>query len=201
MIFSSKTLFGYFFVTCSALILWGCQSGEPAYSPKPKGYNRIALPPHRYVPLAEVHPYQFEVSKWAVVLPDTFAEAEPHWIFIHYPQLKANIQLTYKRTFNNPQKLASHIEDAFKLAGKHQIRASAIQEQTIRTQSGQTVTLFRIEGDVPSQFQFYTTDTTSHFLRGAVYFSTATQNDSLAPVIEYLHQDALHLLNTLRWKK
>ena len=201
MTLTSKTLFGYLFVACLVLILLGCQSGEPAYSPKPKGYNRIALPPHRYVALSEEHPYQFEISKWAVVLPDTFAVAEPHWIFIHYPKLNANIQLTYKPTLNNPKKLSDHIEDAYKLAAKHQIRALAIQEQTIRTQSGQAATLFRIEGDVASQFQFYTTDTTQHFLRGAVYLSSATQNDSLAPVIDYLKQDALHLLNTLRWRK
>lgn len=201
MTLSAKALFCYSLVVFCALTLLGCQSGEPTYSPKPKGYNRIVLPPHRYVPLAEVHPYQFEVSKWAVILPDTFAEAEPHWIFIHYPKLNANIQLTYKPTLNNPKKLSDHIEDAYKLAAKHQIRASAIQEQTIRSQSGQTATLFRLEGDVASQFQFYTTDTTKHFLRGAVYLSSATQNDSLAPVIEYLKQDALHLLNTLRWRK
>jgi gliding motility-associated lipoprotein GldD len=44
------------------------------------------------------------------------------------------------------------------------------------------------------------TDSTKHFLRGAVYFNTATKNDSLAPVIRYLKQDAIHLIQTLRWK-
>jgi hypothetical protein len=37
-------------------------------------------------------------------------------------------------------------------------------------------------------------------LRGALYFRTATANDSLAPVIEYIKADMIHLLNTLEWE-
>jgi len=56
-----------------------------------------------------------------------------------------------------------------------------------------------LSGEVPSQFQFHITDSTQHFLRGALYFRTATKNDSLAPVIEYVKKDIVHLLNTLTW--
>jgi hypothetical protein len=48
--------------------------------------------------------------------------------------------------------------------------------------------------------QFFTSDSTRHFLRGAVYVNTATQNDSLAPIIDFIKQDALHLVKTLQWK-
>jgi gliding motility-associated lipoprotein GldD len=54
---------------------------------------------------------------------------------------------------------------------------------------------------VPSQFQFYVTDSTTHFLRAALYFRTALKNDSLAPVINYMKEDMLHMLETLEWKK
>ncbi|WP_373513929.1 gliding motility lipoprotein GldD [Persicitalea sp.] len=168
--------------------------------PKPKGYNRIALPPHSYQALPDEYPYQFEYSQAAVILPDTSVLAEKNWIYIYYPKLNANIQLTYKAVRRDPTRLRDFIDDAYKLAGKHQIRATAVQQQTIATQTGQTATLIRLEGDVPTPFQFYTTDSTTHYLRGAIYFPTATKNDSLAPVIEYLERDALRLLNTLRWK-
>ncbi len=127
-------------------------------------------------------------------------QAEKDWIFIYYPRFNANIQLTYKEVRNSPARLKDFIDDAYKLASKHQIRASALQEQTIQTNSGRTATLFRLEGDVPTPFQFYTTDSTTHYLRGAIYFPTATKNDSLAPVIDFIQKDALRLLNTLRWK-
>ncbi|WP_207505950.1 gliding motility lipoprotein GldD [Telluribacter humicola] len=183
------------------LLLGACNSSEDqTYVPKPKGYNRINLPAHSYQPLDEKHPYNFMYSQSATILPDTFADAEPHWIFIHYPKLKANVQLTYKQVKNDPNRLKGFIDDAYRLAGKHQIRASSIQEQTVQTRSGRTATLFRLEGDVPTPFQFYTTDTTTHFLRGAIYFPTATKNDSLAPVIEYIQQDVMRMLNTLQWQ-
>jgi gliding motility-associated lipoprotein GldD len=187
-------------ITCLHCILFSCGQKDESYVPKPKGYNRIDLPAHQYQSLTEQHPYTFEYSKYAVVEPDTFSMAEKDWIFVRYPQLKADIQITYKPLRGDVQKLKSFIDDSYKLAGKHQIRASGIQEQRILTNSGRTVTLFKIEGDVPSPYQFYTTDSTTHFMRGAIYFPTAVKNDSLAPVIAYIQKDMIRLLNTLRWR-
>jgi len=183
-----------------AVLLLSCKEKKQNYVPRPKGYNRIDLPKHIYQKLAENHPYTFEFSKWAKVLPDTFSTAQKDWLFIQYPQFSANIQLTYKPLFKNQNKLKEYINDSFKLAGKHQIRASSIQEQRLLTNSGRTVTIFKIEGDVPSPYQFYTTDSLNHFLRGAIYFPVATKNDSLAPVISFMQQDMIQLLNTLEWR-
>ena len=60
--------------------------------------------------------------------------------------------------------------------------------------------VLELDGEVATSFQFYTTDSTKHFLRGAVYVKTATANDSLAPIIKFLKQDAIHLIQTLEWK-
>ncbi|MCY7350573.1 MAG: gliding motility lipoprotein GldD [Cytophagaceae bacterium] len=170
------------------------------YTPKPKGYNRIDLPAVAYQPLTEKHPYFFEYSKSAIIQPDTFRNAEPHWIFVNYPKLGASVQLTYKPVLNDRQRLANMIADAYKLSSKHQIKAYSIQDAVLRMKSGKTATIMELEGEVPSQLQFYTTDSTRHFLRGALYFRTATANDSLAPVIDYVKKDILHLLNTLEWR-
>jgi gliding motility-associated lipoprotein GldD len=192
------------FISCSVFLLFllsSCGSTEPqSYVPKPKGFNRIDLPVHRYLPLEEKYPYQFEYSRWARILPDTFKTAGKDWLFIHYPQYKANIQLTYKPLGNNAKLLQEYINDAYKLTGKHQIRASSIQEQRFLTNSGRTAIIFKLEGDVPSPYQFYTTDSTNHFLRGAIYLSTASKNDSLAPVIDFIQRDMIQLLHTLKWR-
>lgn len=187
-----------FVVLC--LVVLSCGKPDQNYVPKPKGYNRIELPAHSYTQLTEKHPYTFAYSKWAKVLPDTFATAQKDWLFIQYPQFSANIQLTYKPLKKDQNLLRDYINDAYKLAGKHQIRASSIQEQRVVTKSGHTVMIFKIEGDVPSPYQFYTTDSTDHFLRGAIYFPVATKNDSLSPVIDYLQRDMIQLLNTLEWR-
>ncbi|TDB64004.1 gliding motility lipoprotein GldD [Arundinibacter roseus] len=196
-----SVLFALCIASTLAVLTIGCGSKEePAYFPKPKGFNRINLPAQTYQSLPAEYPYSFEFSTAAVILPDTFAMAEKYWIFLYYPRFNANIQLTYKPVMNSTQRLGGYIEDAYKLAVKHQIRASALQEQRLTTKTGKTVTLFKIEGEVPSPFQFYVTDSTTHYLRGAIYFPTATKNDSLAPIIEFMQRDALHLLNTLQWR-
>lgn len=181
--------------------LSACSSSDQAsYVPKPKGYPRIDLPAARYVVSPAGHPYQFEVNQIARVLPDTFARAEPHWIFVYYPTLKATVQITYKPVLNNTDRLRGLLADAYKLTAKHNVKASMIEQQQVRLKSGLAASLITLEGEVPSQFQFVTTDSTRHFLRGALYFDTATANDSLAPVIKYVRADMMQLLNTLRWK-
>lgn len=177
----------------------GC--GGRDYSPKPKAFPRLELPKHQYQALTGNYPYSFEFSKYARVYPDTFAKAEPYWIFLHYPAFKASIQLTYKPVLNDPKRLQNMIDDAHRLSLKHNIKAYSIQEATITSKSGRTVGFINLMGEVPSHIQFYTTDSTKHFLRGAFYLNTATDNDSLKPVIDYVRQDVLHLINTLKWKK
>jgi gliding motility-associated lipoprotein GldD len=185
------------FFGCCLLALLGCR---PEYSPKPKGYNRIDLPAPKYQPLREPHPYFFEYSVHSRILPDSSRVALPHWINVYYPRFNANVQLTY-RTINHDQKVLNNLlEDARKLTIKHQIKAEAIEEAVLKTPKGLTATVAELSGEVPTQFQFYVTDSTRHFFRGALYFRTATANDSLAPVIDYIKKDIIHLLNTLEFK-
>ena len=87
------------------------------------------------------------------------------------------------------------------LTSKHQIKSNAIDEVIITTPSGKTAAIAELDGEVPSQFQFTITDSTTHFLRGAVYFYTRVNNDSLAPAIDYVKKDALRLVNTVQWKR
>jgi gliding motility-associated lipoprotein GldD len=179
----------------------------PDYTPKPHGWNRIDLPRPAYQPLAAAHrvphPYAFEVSRYARVLRDSsgFGVREPHWINLYYPRFQASIQLTYADFSGHPGALEKLIADARKLTSKHEVKASGIREQVLRTETQLSADVFDLSGEVPSQFQFYVTDSTRHFLRGALYFRTAVANDSLAPVIQFIRADAVHLLNTLTFSK
>lgn len=182
----------------ACLLLLGCRE---EFSPKPKGYNRIDLPAPKYQPLRQDHPYFFEYSAYSKILRDSSRVAMPHWINVYYPQYQANVQLTYRTLHQDPKELNKLLEDARRLTIKHQIKAEAIEEAVLRTPKGLTVSVAELSGEVPSQFQFYATDSSRHFFRGALYFRTATANDSLAPVIDYIKKDILHLLNTLEFKK
>jgi len=170
------------------------------YQPKPKGYNRLSLPDPAYQALPDSLPYFFEYSKHAKLMKDTSWIRERHWVEIYYPELKANIHVTYKRINNSEQLLKEFLDDSYTLTSKHQIKANAINETIATTPDGKVAVIAEIEGDVPSQFQFTMTDSTRHFIRGALYFNTQVQNDSLRPAIDYVKRDMMHLINTLKWK-
>ena len=183
-------------------LLTACgRDNSDSYVPKPKGYPRLDLPAAQYKSLELTHPYQFEYNQIARILPDTFARSEPDWIFINYPAFHASVQLTYKPVQNDVSRLRAMLEDSYKLAARHNVKAYSIEQRKIRLKSGLEASLIDLTGEVPSQVQFLTTDSTTNFLRGALYFNTATDNDSLQPIITYIRHDILHLLNTLKWRK
>lgn len=177
-----------------------CISCTQQYTPKPMGYNRFDLPTAEYQSLPDSLPYYFEYSKHAKLLPDTSWISDKAWVEIYYPELLANIHITYIPLENDRKKLRELLNDSYFLTSKHQVKASAINDIILKTETGKTVSIAELEGDVPSQFQFLCTDSVYHFFRGALYFNTQVQNDSLAPSIEYVKKDIIHLLNTLEWK-
>lgn len=179
------------------LLLVAC---ERDYLPRPLGYNRLDLPEPSYIPLPDTLPYSFEYSKHAKLLDDTTRISERFWIEIYYPALKSDIHITYKKLGGNKKLLEEFLKDAFTLTAKHQIKAYAIDEIITVTPSGKTAVIAELQGEVPSQFQFTMTDSANHFLRGALYFNTKVNNDSLAPAIEYMKKDIMHLINTLEWQ-
>lgn len=171
------------------------------YLPKKKGFNRIDLPEALYQPLPDSFPFSMEYSRHAKILKDSSWIAQRYWFVLFYPELVAEVHMTYKSLYQNQDSLIGNIKDAYRLTGKHQTRAYSIDEGFMRTESNKLVVLAELSGEVPSQFQFYTTDSLHHFLRGALYFRTATANDSLAPVIDYVKEDIIHMLNSLEWKQ
>ena len=186
------------FIIVGVFILISCKTD---FMPKPKGFNRIVLPKNEYNQLADTFPYQFEYSKHSRVLKDSSWIAEPYWIDLFYPEFQASIQISYKVVNGSEELLKEYLATSYKLTSKHQVKAYAIDEAIIETRLGKIAVLAKLSGEVPSQYQFFITDSVNHFLRGALYFNTATQNDSLAPVIDFVRKDIVHLLNTLQWQE
>jgi gliding motility-associated lipoprotein GldD len=184
-------------VTGVCFLLASC---DKTYLTKPLGYNRLELPEPVYRSLPDTLPYSFEYSTYAKLLDDSSTYNERYWIAIYYPMMKSNVHITYKPLGKNKKSLKEYLDDAYKLTAKHQIKAYAINEVITTTPSGKTAVIAELEGEVPSQFQFTITDSSDNFLRGALYFNTQVQNDSLAPAIEYMKKDIMHLINTLEWR-
>lgn len=173
----------------------GCKEN---YTPKPRSYFRIDFPPKKYV---EYHAfdcgYSFEIPDYAKIVPFSGYQTEPCWINIVFPGYKGTIHLTYKRIERN---LSEYAEDIHILAYKHTIKADDIIEKPFsypeRNVSGM---IYDIRGNTASSFSFYATDSSKHFLSGALYFSVRPNKDSLAPVIKFFSADIEHLIQTLNW--
>jgi gliding motility-associated lipoprotein GldD len=185
-------------LVCLSCILACCSRD---YQPKPRGFNRLIIPPAAYKISPDTLPYRFEYSRHARFQKDTSWVRDKHWVEIYYPELKATIHVTYKAVNRDPKLLREFLNDAYVLTAKHQIKAYAIDETIVKTPSGKTAVIAELEGEVPSQFQFTMTDSSRNFLRGALYFNVKVQNDSLQPAIEYVKKDVMHLINTLQWRK
>jgi len=187
----SKILFPL--ITIVFLFLLACGNN---YTPKPRGYFRIDLPLKDYKQYTSSCPYTFEYPAYTVVV--TTNKDEPCWLNIYYPKLDATIHLSYKEVEGN---LSLLLEDTRTFVYKHTIKADAIEEN-LYSNAGKDVhgILYEIKGNAASAIQFYITDSTKHFIRGALYFNALPNKDSLAPVIEFVHQDILHLIETTEWK-
>jgi gliding motility-associated lipoprotein GldD len=70
----------------------------------------------------------------------------------------------------------------------------------MHTPNGITGIFFKVGGNAATARQFFVTDSTKHFLRGALYFDSTPNADSLGVVNDFLEADMKHLINTLQWK-
>jgi gliding motility-associated lipoprotein GldD len=171
------------------------------FTPKPRGYFRIALPEKKYTLLDSVYPYKFEYPAYARITNDPLSPQEKNWINIEMPAFHGRIHISYK-TLSDKKSLVQFTEDTRTLALKHMAKASGIRNIVIDDEGRKMYGLvYEINGmGAASPYQFYLTDSTKHFLRGSLYFDAVPNNDSLAPVIDFVKSDIQHLFETINWK-
>lgn len=169
------------------------------YVPKPRAYFRIDLPEKEYKLFDTIYPYSFEYPVYSRIVPYTGSLKEKYWINLIFPLHNAEIHISYKTITNN---LDTLLQDADVLANKHIPKANDILfEKVLRDSVNVYGLIYEIIGTgVASPYQFYLTDSTDNYLRGALYFRVTPNNDSLAPVIDFIKEDIKHFINTFKWK-
>lgn len=171
------------------------------YTPKPRGFLRMDLPAKKYQVFDTVGPYSFEYPQYAQVIhePPEKNQKSVQRFNVGFGNLNGTIHCTYVPLSGN---LDTLIEDAVDFVYRHVPKATTIAKTSIIREEDQVFGMvFNIKGkSVASTYQFYLTDSTRHFLRGALYLNTIPDNDSLKPVIDFLKQDVDHMMQTLRWK-
>lgn len=185
-----------------ALLLLASCSHNQDYTPKPKAYPRLDIPQHSYLLYdTTALPLCFEQASIATV----DLKKDQHrtkWVDIRYPDFDGIVFLTYI-PLRSMADLAGQVDTSYRLLSKHFDFSSGVDERTYSDPDHRIyATTYRLGGsNVASTFQFWATDSVRHFLRGSLYIDCVPNNDSLAPVIEFLQQDIQHLIETLRWKE
>ncbi len=186
------------------LLIFSCGSDSTSV-PKPRAFPKIIFPEKGYTDFEEGFcDFTFEAPVSADIIQDTtfFDEVPTHpcWFDIYYPSFDGRIHCSY-RPIDNNNSFEQLKQDAFNMAGWHNKKANYIEEMLIQNEQGVGGFAFEMRGPAASPFQFFLSDSTDHFFRGALYFNTQVRPDSLAPVYDFVRQDLMKMIETFEWKE
>lgn len=187
---------GFYFAII--LLATGCASPEPPENPKPKGYFRIEVPEAAYQTLDTTLPFRFDYSQYAVCKFERKPE-NTIWLYLSYPQFNADLNITYLKLHNDLHEriIAENelITNHYKMADDVEYSIIDAPEQHIFGQ------IYDIRGkSVACPLSFWMTDSVQHYFRGSLYFNHAPNNDSVQPLIDFIREDVLQLIETFEWK-
>jgi gliding motility-associated lipoprotein GldD len=143
------------------------------------------------------YPDYFAYSKNATFFDEK--PIHPCWFNLNSKALNCTMHWSYypidkKNTFDSLR------QDAFALAGKHNIKAEYRKESLI--ENGEIKGLiFEIDGPVACPIQFYITDEKKHFVRASLYFNAKVNPDSTKVVYDFIKEDILKMIESIEWKK
>ena len=214
-----------FKIISSCVVITCCVSFIACNTPyvsKKRGYYSIELPDRKYQKFDEPgFPYSFEYPAYAKIIQDTtYFDNNPensYWRNIDFPEFHARIFLSYKeiggkalykiKQTNGQYKdsfainvFDKMVADAFTLTNKNNVVSSSINDSLIHTQNSVSGVFFKVGGNAATSKQFFLSDTTKNFIRGALYFDVTPNADSLRPVQDFLQVDMDHIINTFKWK-
>ncbi|MBI3883572.1 MAG: hypothetical protein HY305_04980 [Sphingobacteriales bacterium] len=215
-----KPKYVFYFLLFTFYFLLSCNS---PYVSKKRGYYKIDLPERSYVAFAkEGFPYSFEYPAYAKIIQDTTyfdkTPENPYWINIDFPTFNARVFLSYKiiggkATYKKQDGKGGYkdtvtvnlfdemVNDAFTLTNKNNVISNSIKDSLIHTKNGVSGVFFKVGGNAATAKQFFLSDTTKNFIRGALYFDVTPNADSLRPVQDFLQKDLEHMISTFKWRR
>lgn len=174
--------------------------------PKPRSYPKVEYPEQAYERTTTSYcNFSFEKPVSATIIRENlfFDRVPPDscWFDLRLAEsLNGSVHFSYY-PLNGYKDFEALRDEAFKLVGVHNERASDIEEIVLhRDEAGVHGIAFDIAGPAASPFQFFLTDSTDNFIRGALYFDAKVNPDSLQPVIEYAKEDIFRLVETFEWE-
>lgn len=173
------------------IVLFAC---EEALQPKPLAYFRIELPQQDYQ-FMELPNFSFEYNAHSKIVQ----KIQGTQFNLLYPSIHATLYLSYAPVQNDLVKL---IDQEYEMRERHNAFVSGVKESVFEDSVKKVNALiFEFKGKkAATPLQFMITDSVNHFVRGTLYFDHTPNNDSLAPVIDFLRKDLEHIIHTFNWK-
>ena len=175
-------------------LCWSCQDVSV---PKPKAFLSLDYPKANYQNIEPQLPFTFDKNKLSTV--ETISKNKKKLgLNLNYPSLNATVYLTYNTLNSN---LKNYISEAQSITQKHAKMAREVSERAFKNEQTNVYgKLFDLKGPVASQIQLFVSDKKKHFLSGALYFKARPNYDSLFPAVDYIKNDVVRFMESLRWK-
>ncbi len=193
------------FATITIALLTQCE--EPVITPKPRGYPKVTLPEKGFKEFSgDYCNMKFKYPAYAEVQRNKyfFGEEAPNdcWFNLYFPDFDAKLHCSY--TPIDKENNIEHLQkQAFKMTDWHTKKANYIDEKIFENENHVIGMTFDVKGPAASPIQFFLTDSLqqAHFFRGAFYFNSQVNTDSLAPMYAFIKEDLKVMLNTFEWKE
>ena len=166
-------------------------------TPKPNAFFRIDPDTSSYQSINSNLPVTFEIAASAYIVYDTNHVAN-EWVNIIYPHYRTTLYCSY-HPVNKLQNIYQLLDENKTLVYRHSIKAEQITAQNYADSINDIyATLYQLQGNTATPIQFAITDSSKYLFRGALYFDFPIRNDSIAPVLDYLKSDIIHLIETFK---
>ncbi len=183
-------------------IMLGCTSNPPV--PKPRTYPRMVLPERAQVTINLVEcPFIFDFPDYGRINRNKtfFNESTPHacWFDLNMEAFNANLFISY-HAIKTRKDFDQLVRDTYKITDQINKRSDYMEEIRMRNENGVSGMKFEFEGAAASPIHFYLSDTTMHFVKGALYYNNSVRPDSLAPATRFIKEDIDRMLASFQWK-
>ncbi|MEM9548840.1 MAG: hypothetical protein AAGA77_22840 [Bacteroidota bacterium] len=186
-----------------SIVLYSCE-GDQIHSPKPRMYPRVDFPSQTYDAfLLDACNFTFQKPAYAKVKTGIkfFGEESSHpcWFDLDLGDFNGSMHFSYI-PIDKSNPLDKLVSDAFRIVEQHNTKAEYREEVLIQNANGVTGLQFNLEGPVASPINFFLSDTTNHFVRASLYFNSAVDPDSIAPILDFVSKDVAQIIGSFEWR-
>lgn len=188
-------------IVIATAIITSCSNSDGDYTPKPPSFYRITMPEKDYKLYdTNILPFTFEYPEYSNIKVKR-NDKDIKYFDIIFPQFNGTVFVSYKQ-LGGKRTVASEVDTAHQLVSIHYNMASGVHEQSYSDDINRIyANTYTLKGkSIASTYQFWATDSTNHFIRGAFYINSNPNYDSLQPVYEFIQKDIVHFIETLKWK-